>query len=252
MKSAGTYRERGQLAFAQIHILESRELLLSSFATALRERVGEDIAAQERAPSRPGETTDWQSISLVDEGQIEEKISFERIGQLIAHRSETELRELDGFMSGMLRHGWADPARNPAARLDPRLGAARAIEKVTDEPDTQKIFARELGQAMASAMPACYREIVADLKRRARSGRPISRCARSTMPRRARRRVRAAGRHRLRGSAQGLGAVVDRPDGSGDRSAAAQLGGVDPRPLQPRRSVPMRSTPRARPRCSIG
>src|SRR3954453_9989774 len=68
MKSAATYRERGQLAFAQIHILESRDLFMSSFSAALRERVDADVDA-------PGEsrgaatTTDWQSISLVDEGQ---------------------------------------------------------------------------------------------------------------------------------------------------------------------------------------
>ncbi|HEY2560908.1 MAG TPA: DUF1631 family protein [Caldimonas sp.] len=165
MKSAGTYRERGQLAFAQIHILENRELLLSCFATALRERVGEDVAsgAQNRTQAP---TTDWQSISLVDEGQIEEKISFERIGQLIAHRSEAELRDLDAYLSSMLGHGWADPRRNPLRGSI--LGSAlhKAIEKVTDEPDTQKIFGRELGQAMANAMPACYREIVADLERR--------------------------------------------------------------------------------------
>jgi hypothetical protein len=166
MKSAGTYRERGQLAFAQIHILESRELFLSSFATALRDRMSEDIAAKSDAKPT-GETTDWQSISLVDEGQIEEKISFERIGQLIGHRSETELRELDGYMSSMLRHGWADPARNPLRGSILGLALHRAIEKVTEEPETQKIFARELGQAMANGMPACYREISADLKRRA-------------------------------------------------------------------------------------
>ena len=166
MKSAGTYRERGQLAFAQIHILESRELFMSSFVTALRDRINEDIAAKSEAkPS--GSATDWQSISLVDEGQIEEKISFERIGQLIAHRSESELRELDGYMSSLLRHGWADPARNPLRGSI--LGSAlhKAIEKITEETETQKIFARELGQAMANAMPACYREIIDDLKQRA-------------------------------------------------------------------------------------
>ena len=112
MKSAATYRERGQLAFAQIHILENRELLLSSFTTALRERIGDDLASQAESRTQ-SPTTDWQSISLVDEGQIEEKISFERIGQLIAHRSETELRELDALLSSMLHHGWADPRRNP-------------------------------------------------------------------------------------------------------------------------------------------
>ena len=164
MKSAGTYRERGQLAFAQIHILESRELFLASFATALRERIAEDVAA--RSENRSTGETDWQSISLVDEGQIEERISFERIGQLIAHRSEAELRELDGYMSSLLRHGWADPRKNPLRGAV--LGSAlhKAIEKVTDEPETQKIFGRELGQAMANAMPACYLEIVTALKQR--------------------------------------------------------------------------------------
>jgi hypothetical protein len=166
MKSAGTYRERGQLAFAQIHILESRDLFLSSFATALRDRVNEDIAVKS-GPSATAETTDWQSISLVDEGQIEERISFERIGQMIAHRSESELRELDGYMSSLLRHSWADPERNPLRGAVLGLALHKAIEKITEEPDTQKIFGRELGQAMANAMPTCYREIVADLKQRA-------------------------------------------------------------------------------------
>jgi len=165
MKSAATYRERGQLAFAQIHILESRDLFLSTFSTALRERVSADVEAHGESRAA-GSTTDWQSISLVDEGQIEEKISFERIGQLIAHRSEAELRELDGYMSSVLRHGWADPQKNPLRGAV--LGSAlhKAIEKITDEPDTQKVFGREFGQAMANAMPACYLEIVAGLKQR--------------------------------------------------------------------------------------
>jgi len=165
MKSAGTYRERGQLAFAQIHILENRELLLTSFASSLRERIDGDIATQAESRSQAA-TTDWQTIGLVAEGQIEEKISFERIGQLIAHASEAELRELDAYMSSVLGHGWADPRRNPFRGAI--LGSAlhKAIEKITDEADTQKIFGRELGQAMASAMPACFREIVGDLQKR--------------------------------------------------------------------------------------
>ena len=64
MKAAGTYRERGQLAFAQIHILESRELFLSSFATALRDRVSEDIAARsERQAGRRSPPTGSRSAS---------------------------------------------------------------------------------------------------------------------------------------------------------------------------------------------
>ena len=166
MKTAGTYRERGQLAFAQIHILESRDLFLNSLATALREGIAEDILPKAEAKAA-GAKTDWQSISLVGEDQVEERISFERIGQLITHRCEHELRELDGYMSSLLRHEYAEPERNPLRGSVIGRALHQAIEKITDEPEAQKIFGRELGQAMANAMPACYQAIVAELKHRA-------------------------------------------------------------------------------------
>ena len=167
MKSATTYRERGQLAHAQIHILESRELFLTSFAAALRDSVEKDVAARSVAgPGADKAKTDWESISLVDEDQIEERISFGRIGQLISHRCEAELRELDGYMNALLQTGWADPDRNPLRGAVLGLALHKAIEKITEEPETQKIFARELGQAMANAMPACYQAIIADLQQR--------------------------------------------------------------------------------------
>ena len=166
MKSAATYRERGQVAFAQIHILESRDLFLASFAAALDESVAEDIGAKTDGPAGEKAKTDWQSISLVDEDQIEERISFGRIGQVISHRCEAELRELDSYMNALLETGWADPDRNPLRGAVLGLALHRAIEKITDEPDTQKIFARELGQSMANVMPVCYQAILADLKQR--------------------------------------------------------------------------------------
>ena len=166
MKSAGTYRERGQLAFAQIHILESRELFLNSLGAALRDCIAEDTLPKGEAKPQ-GAKTDWQSISLVGADQIEERISFERIGQLITHRSEHELRELDGYMSSLLRHAYAEPDRNPLRGSVIGQALHQAIETITDEPEAQKIFGRELGQAMANAMPACYREIIGDLKQRA-------------------------------------------------------------------------------------
>lgn len=166
MKSAATYRERGLIAFAQIHILESRDLFLASFGAALQDSVADDVGARPDAPAGEKAKTDWQSISLVGEEQIEERISFGRIGQLISHRCEAELRELDGYMNALLQTGWADPDRNPLRGQILGLALHKAIEKITEEPDTQKIFARELGQAMANAMPACYQAITADLKQR--------------------------------------------------------------------------------------
>ncbi|MEO6031305.1 MAG: DUF1631 family protein, partial [Burkholderiaceae bacterium] len=54
------------------------------------------------------------------------------------------------------------------------LGAAlyRAIEAVSEGAETRKLLARELGQAMAKAMPACYAHILNDLQ--GRGVRPVS------------------------------------------------------------------------------
>jgi hypothetical protein len=164
MKSAATYRERGELAFAQIHILESRELFLASFAAALSNCVADDIVAKHESGPAENAQTNWESISLVNEDQVEERISFGRIGQLISHRCEAELRELDGYMGTLLQTGWADPDRNPLRGSVLGLALYKAIEKITEEPVTQKIFGRELGQALAKAMPACYRSIITELQ----------------------------------------------------------------------------------------
>ena len=167
MKSAATYRERGLIAFAQIHILESRELFLASFASALRDGVDNDIGAKNAmGPGADKVQTDWESISLVGQDQIEESISFGRIGQLVSHRCEAELRELDGYMNALLQTGWADPDRNPLRGDVLGLSLHKAIEKITDEPETQKILGREFGRSMANAMPACYQAIIDDLKQR--------------------------------------------------------------------------------------
>lgn len=165
MRSAPTYHERSQLAAAQTQVLDSRKLFVTAFQTALQERVEQDLEPKDESRGAGGQT-DWHSVSLVGDDQIEERLSFERIGQLISHACEGELRELAGYMSTLLRHGWADPERNPLRGEVLGTALHKAIEKASDDPTTQKIFARELGLAMARAMPACYQAIIADLKRR--------------------------------------------------------------------------------------
>jgi len=162
MRSASTYRERGQLAFAQTHILQNRDNFLAGFATALRENVEEELSpkAQERSFRDP---TDWQAVGLVGEDQIEERLSFERIGQFISHECEAELRELTTYTSTMLRHDWADPDRNPLRGNVIGSALHHAIEKISDDVDTQRILAKEIGQPLAKALPACYRAIINDI-----------------------------------------------------------------------------------------
>ena len=163
MRSAATYRERSKLAATQTHLLQTRDALLAAFAAALRKKVEADIGDKSQRGSGSGGPTDWQAVSLVDESQIDERLSFERIGQFISHESEDELRELTAYMSSMLSHGGSDPDRNPLRGNIIGSALHQAIEKTSDDTDTQRILAKELGVPMARALPACFRAIVEDL-----------------------------------------------------------------------------------------
>ena len=166
VKNAATYHERSQLVQAQKHFVEAQEMFLASFATFLRQGIEDDVAAKSDASANPKGTTDWQSIGLVDEGRIEESIGSKRLGQLIGHVSEAELRELDGYAAAVLGLDSAEEERNPLRGDIIGTALHRAIEKITDDAASQKILSREFGHAMADAMPACYRGIIDTIRKR--------------------------------------------------------------------------------------
>jgi len=135
------------------------------FQTALREKIQQELAPRPE-PKRKLANADWQSLSLVEDGEVEARLNFERIGQMISHECEWQLRELAAYMGALTGIGRADEDRNPL-RSDV-IGTAlyRGIEAVTDNIDSRKLLARDLGQAMAQAMPECYADILKGLQQR--------------------------------------------------------------------------------------
>jgi hypothetical protein len=152
-------------------------LLHSVFAT--RWRAHQPGARPARGQPRKLAETDWQSLSLVDDSEMEERMFADRISQQISHACEAELRELATYMGSLLKTGRADQDRNPL-RAEV-IGAAlyRAIEAVTKEAETRKLLARELGAAMAKAMPECYTQVLRGLQAQRREAGHAQRCARS-------------------------------------------------------------------------
>ena len=157
--------ERDLMLASRVELLRNVGAFHAVFTDVLHEKVNEDFMP--RGPARRSlAATDWQSLSLVDDQQVEERMVSERIAQLITHECESELRELNGYMIALLRSVRSDDGRNPL-RAEV-IGAAlyAAIEAVTDQKDMRKLLTRDLGWAMARAMPVCYAEIIRDLKSR--------------------------------------------------------------------------------------
>jgi len=108
--------------------------------------------------------TDWASLSLVEDQEVEAQISAERFGMDIAHACEWELRELEAYVSAILGDAGGERDRNP---LRPDLighAMIRGIAAVSDRDDVRKVLSAELGRSMASLLPAAYADIVTALR----------------------------------------------------------------------------------------
>jgi hypothetical protein len=162
-QTSGRIAERDLLISSQFDLRRNAGVLHRVFADELSERVGDELAPPEDH-KRSLAVADWQTLSLVDDREMEERMYSDRIGQQISHACESELRDLAAYMGALLQIGRADEDRNPL-RAEV-LGAAlyRAIEAVSNQPETRKVLARELGSAMAKAMPDCYAHILRGLQ----------------------------------------------------------------------------------------
>jgi Protein of unknown function (DUF1631) len=168
--------ERDQMLTAQQDLQRNIADFHRVFKEVLRERMEEELAPR-KSTKRALAATDWQSLSLVEDEEVDEKLHADRIAQMILHECEVELRELSGYMSALVRSRPGTAEGNPL-RADV-LGTAlyRAIEAVSDASEVRRLLARDLGQTLARAMPACYAEILNDLK--SRGVKPVAMTVRS-------------------------------------------------------------------------
>ncbi|MEO8060245.1 MAG: DUF1631 family protein [Burkholderiales bacterium] len=163
--SASRAAEREALTAAQFDLRRNIGIFHRVVGDVLREKVDHQLAPRE-AGRRTLAATDWHSLSLVDDNEVEERMNADRIAQMIGHACEIELRELAAYMGSLTQTGRADLESNPLRAET--LGAAiyRAVEAASGAPESRKVLARELGQAVAKAMPECYAQILANLQER--------------------------------------------------------------------------------------
>src|SRR3954470_21671353 len=137
--------ERDLLLATQIDLRRKMNTFHLSFSKALTDKVQEEVAPR---PEFRRKLADWQTLSLVEDSAVEERMFSERIGQQISHSCEWELREVAAYMGAVLNLGRADEERNPLRADVLGMALFRGIEAVTKDPDSRKVLAREFGIAM--------------------------------------------------------------------------------------------------------
>ena len=157
--------ERDQLNTTQQELRRNAGTFQGAFHESLRERVAKELTPRVDI-RRKLESADWQTLSLVDDHEVEERMNYVRLGQMISHECEWQLRDLAAYMGALLNLGKADDERNPL-RAEV-IGAAlnRGIEAISGERESRRVLAREFGPAMAQVMPDSYAEVLRMLQER--------------------------------------------------------------------------------------
>jgi hypothetical protein len=163
--------EREVLFNAHLDLSRKSGLFLTRFNEELTRQIHDDLRPRDTERRRTSAGSDWQSLSLVDDREVEDQMVAARLGQDISHACESELREMATFLAAVLGWPHADEERSPLRAEVIGRAVARAIDAITATPEAQKLLAREFGLAMSHAMPACYREILGNLQ--ARGVKPV-------------------------------------------------------------------------------
>jgi hypothetical protein len=160
--------EREHLLAAQFDL--SRKLSL--FATTFNERLDDSLAAdfrrREGSPRTSTGGSSWQSLTLVDDREVEIQVSADRFALTLEHDCEWELRELDALMIGLLHtpHTGRDAGevRNPLRPEVIGKAMVAACDAICDRAPVRKVMAEHISRVLASAMAALYATIVAEMK----------------------------------------------------------------------------------------
>ena len=165
---AASASEREDLQAAQFELNRKQ----SGFTMTFNERLDESVATEMRR--REGSTrtstigSSWQSLTLVDDREVEIQVSAERFALTLQHDCEWELRELDTLMLGLLHnpHGPRDVVepRNPLRPEVIGKAMVAACDSITDRDSVRKAMSEQMARSLASAMAALYATIVAELK----------------------------------------------------------------------------------------
>ena len=201
--------QRDAYLTAQSDLRHRMPIFCRGFGEALRERLARELDPTSEKNRKLSQAR-WDTLSLVDDDEVEERMLSDRISQAIAHECEWELRDLAAYMGALLRIGSADQERNPFRPEAVGSAVYRAIEAVSSERETRKLLARELAPVLARAMRLCYGEILSDLK--ARGVQPVSLSVRG---------VEGPGNDRVTSGY----ATLPRDDGSVSGVHASQFGG---------------------------
>lgn len=106
--------------------------------------------------------TDWDSLSLVDNAEVERGVTADRLAQSLVQECDAELQALQTYITALLDD--ASPERNPLRPQEVTRALMEALAQMGTDDDAMQALAQHLARLLGDALKSCYGQIVSDLR----------------------------------------------------------------------------------------
>lgn len=161
--SATSNLQRQALMTAERELKLKSGQILTLFGKQFRKQAEKAAARTSTSGHQPFTSdTDWASLSLVDNAEVERGVTADKLGQALAHECDAELEALQAYMSTLL--GDPAPERNPLRPHDIAKALLSALADASGAEDVVQTISPHVGRLLGPELSSCYTQIVADMR----------------------------------------------------------------------------------------
>lgn len=168
--SSTSNAQRQLLMDAHRHLVQKSSLMVSGFARKFAQHI-DKAARQAVNGSQPGAAsghgtlsldTDWASLSLVDNAEVERGVTADRLAQSLTQDCDSQLEHLQAYVTSLIDD--PSPERNP---LRPQDVARTLLDVVAESGCTEEVLqalGQHIGRILGPELAKCYEDIAQDLR----------------------------------------------------------------------------------------
>lgn len=164
LTSSNVLQRDGILA-AQFELNRGAAVFRQVFGQTLDQRLRRDLRLDLESINRSNSA--WDTLSLVDDQEVDLTVAAERLGLEIGRACEWELRELEAYVlplfaaAGQTR---SERDRNPLRPETLGHAVVQAIQAVAERPEVRKVLQAEFTRSLTATMAQVYAAVIADLR----------------------------------------------------------------------------------------
>jgi hypothetical protein len=152
--------DRQALLDAAYDLQRSSDKVKQAFARELSTLVAQ--ALQTQIPSaHVYADTDWSALRLVDDAEVEQSVSADRLSRDLESQCEGELHELHAYFS-TLQEGTAEDQIFPLRPAIVGKALLKAVMQASEAPTARQCLADVISIQAGGALRGCYRQLITD------------------------------------------------------------------------------------------